>query len=179
MVDADPTTHSAQSSSPLVGHAMHPGNALNLPAPHCRHTLIPTNEYTPAGHRLQLTLRATGLKLPGSHCGQLEGRPSADEYRPGWQSWQVELATAPDDVENVPCWQSVQAWEVKAPVLDWNVPAWQSVQFAVLEAASPVEYVPAWQEKQLADVVAPAMVLYFPGGQFSQFTPDQLGGGCN
>lgn len=139
VLDAEPTRHGSQSSSWLVEHAAHPMNILCLPAPHCRHALIPTNEYTPAGHRLQSTLRALGLKLPGSHCGQFAGRPSADEYLPGWQSWQVELATAPDDVENVPGWQSVQAWGVLAPELDWNVPAWQTVQFVALEAASPVE----------------------------------------
>jgi hypothetical protein len=179
VLDAEPTRHGSQSSSWLVEHAAHPMNILCLPAPHCRHALIPTNEYTPAGHRLQLTLRATGLKLPGSHCGQFAGRPSADEYLPGWQSWQVELVTAPDDVENVPGWQSVQASDTPIPRPVWNVPAAHSRQFPTAGDAKPVEYVPAWQSRQGWDteLLGSTAGLYLPAVHALQFTPSQPAGG--
>lgn len=115
---------------------------MNLPAPQRRHALIPENEYTPELHRLQLTLLSTGLKLPSEQGWQSTGRPSTEEYFPGWQFRQVRLDGAPDAVENVP---DSQFWHVRfaiAPRAVENEPAWHCRQVAFETAPEVVENVP-------------------------------------
>ena len=142
VLDADPTRHGVQSASVLFEQTKHPGESLNLPAPQRRHALIPENEYTPGLHRLQLTLLSTGLKLPSEQGWQSTGRPSTEEYFPGWQFRQVRLDGAPDAVENVP---DSQFWHVRfaiAPRAVENEPAWHCRQVAFETAPEVVENVP-------------------------------------
>jgi hypothetical protein len=75
--------------------------------------------------------------------------------------------------------QEAQTADVTMAVPVEYVPAKQEMQELALLEATAVEYVPAMHERQLADVVTPTPVLYVPAGQISQFTPDQLSGGCS
>lgn len=92
---------------------------------------------------------------------------------------QFETAVIPDPVEYVPVWQVVHDVGELAAISDRYVPGWQAVQSALLETPRPVEYVPDPHETHLLDMVTPVPVLYLPAGQASQFTPDQLAGGCS
>ena len=75
--------------------------------------------------------------------------------------------------------QEVQAPEVGMAVPVEYMPATQGMHELELLEATVVEYVPATHETQPADVVTPTPVWYLPAGQSSQFTPDQLAGGCS